>query len=111
VRELPPVTGQDGELPALQRILTGEQYMTIQKDYRTEAEGAAELAVKLVRGQTPSLKTKLSNGKRDVPSVFIGSITITRENLQSEVLDAGWYSLSEVCSDQFIGACAAAGLH
>jgi D-xylose transport system substrate-binding protein len=111
IRDLPPVTGQDAELPAVQRILTGDQYMTVQKDYRSEAEGAAELAVQLIHGESPSVKTKLNNGKRDVPSVFVGSTTITRDNLQSGVIDAGWYSLSEVCSDEFIGACAGAGLH
>jgi D-xylose transport system substrate-binding protein len=111
VQKLPPVTGQDAELPAIQRILTGQQYMTIQKDVRAEAERAAELAVKLTRGERPTVKTKISNGKRDVPSLFVGAITITRDNLQAEVIDAGLYSLSEVCSDVYIGACAGAGLH
>ncbi len=48
--ELPPVTGQDAELSATQRVLTGEQYMTVYKAVRAEAETAAELAVALARG-------------------------------------------------------------
>src|SRR5947209_12693306 len=38
VNPLPPVTGQDAELAAIQRILTGEQYMTVYKAIKPEAE-------------------------------------------------------------------------
>ena len=44
-----PTTGQDAELAAIQRILAGEQYMTIYKAIKPEAEGAAELAVALAQ--------------------------------------------------------------
>src|SRR6266508_577934 len=44
VTPLPPVTGQDAELAAIQRILAGEQYMTVYKAIKPEAEAAAELA-------------------------------------------------------------------
>ena len=40
-----PTTGQDAELAAIQRILTGEQYLTVYKAIKPEAEQAAELAV------------------------------------------------------------------
>jgi D-xylose transport system substrate-binding protein len=53
VKEFPPVTGQDAEIQAIQRILAGEQYMTVFKSYRPEAERAAEFAVALVNGATP----------------------------------------------------------
>ncbi len=48
-----PTTGQDAELAAIQRILIGEQYLTVYKAYKPEAEGAAELAVALLRGEEP----------------------------------------------------------
>ena len=48
-----PVTGQDAELAAIQRILTGEQLMTVYKAIKPEAEKAAELAVALAKGDTP----------------------------------------------------------
>jgi len=51
-----PVTGQDAELAAIQRILAGEQYMTVYKAIRPEADAAAELAVALVRGEEPPKK-------------------------------------------------------
>src|SRR5215211_5995735 len=47
-----PTTGQDAELAAIQRILEGEQYMTVYKAIKPEAEQAAELAVNVVNGKT-----------------------------------------------------------
>ena len=46
-----PTTGQDAELAAIQRILLGEQYMTVYKAIKLEAEAAAELAVALAKGE------------------------------------------------------------
>ena len=46
-----PTTGQDAELAAIQRILAGEQYMTVYKAIKAEAEAAAELAVALATGR------------------------------------------------------------
>ncbi|WP_257953009.1 substrate-binding domain-containing protein [Nocardioides sp. B-3] len=47
---LPPITGQDAEIAAIQRILAGEQEMTIYKPIPIEAETAAEVAVALANG-------------------------------------------------------------
>ena len=48
-----PTTGQDAELAAIQRILAGEQYMTVYKAIKAEAEAAAELAAALAKGEAP----------------------------------------------------------
>ena len=64
-----PTTGQDAELAGIQRILAGEQYMTVYKAFKPEAEQAAELAYAVATGKQPpaSLKiTKVNNGKKDV---------------------------------------------
>ncbi len=50
---LPPVTGQDAQVDAIQRILTGEQYMTVYKAIKPEAEDAATLAYDLLTGAQP----------------------------------------------------------
>ena len=49
---IPPVTGQDAELAGIQRIIKGTQYMTVYKAIKPEAEKAAEIAVKLAKGET-----------------------------------------------------------
>src|SRR5205807_995474 len=74
VRPLPPVTGQDSDQAAIQRILLGEQYMTVYKAIKPEAEGAAELAVDLATGKpVPSSKVngKTNNKAVDVPSILL----------------------------------------
>src|SRR5205807_6765735 len=54
----PPVTGQDAELAAIQRILIGDQYMTVYKAIKPEAEDAAILAFDIVTGaQVPASAT------------------------------------------------------
>ena len=58
--EDPPVTGQDAELAAIQRILIGEQYMTVYKAIKAEAEAAAELGVALATGEDRRLRTTRS---------------------------------------------------
>ena len=52
-----PVTGQDAELAAIQRILIGEQYMTVYKAIKPEAEAAAELAVRSPRARSRSSRS------------------------------------------------------
>ena len=51
VTPLPPVTGQDAELAGVQRIVAGEQYMSVYKPYPQEADAAAEMAVALAKGE------------------------------------------------------------
>ena len=50
VNPLPPVTGQDAELAAIQRIIAGDQAMTVYKAIKPEAEDAAKAAIALASG-------------------------------------------------------------
>ena len=75
---LPPVTGQDAELAGIQRILIGEQYMTVYKAIKPEAEKAAEMAVALAQGKDVSgADATVNNGTKDVPSVLLTPIAVT----------------------------------
>jgi D-xylose transport system substrate-binding protein len=110
---LPPVTGQDAELAGVQRIVAGEQYMTVYKPIKPEAEDTAILAVDLLRGTTPpaSLITgKSNNGTKDVPSVLLTPIPVTVKNLKSTVVADGFHTVAEICTAQYAAACKAAGL-
>src|SRR3954467_702978 len=49
-----PVTGQDSELAAIQRIIAGDQYMTVYKPVVPMAETAAKWAVGLANGEKPT---------------------------------------------------------
>jgi D-xylose transport system substrate-binding protein len=113
IKPLPPVTGQDAELAGIQRIVAGEQYMTVYKPIKPEAEDTAILAVDLLRGTTPpaSLITgKSNNGTKDVPSVLLTPIPVTVKNLKSTVVADGFHTVAEICTAQYAAACKAAGL-
>ena len=59
-----PVTGQDAELAAIQRIIAGEQYMTVYKPIKPLADNAATLAVAVVNGEDPA-DSDVINGEED----------------------------------------------
>jgi D-xylose transport system substrate-binding protein len=75
-----PMTGQDAELAAIQRILLGEQYMTVYKGIRPEAEAAAQLACDLQAGETVSAAIAMvNNGTADIPSILLVPIAVTAD--------------------------------
>jgi len=108
-----PVTGQDSTVAGLQRILNGEQYMTIYKEIVPEARTAVEMAIALAEtGEVPSSLNKLEvdNGKKEVPAVYYLSTPVTKENLKEETIDTGWVKPSELCEGAFAAACKEAGI-
>jgi D-xylose transport system substrate-binding protein len=111
--ELPPVTGQDAELAAVQRILAGSQYMTVYKAIRPEAEAAARLAVALALERPPPaglINGEIDNGRRRVPSVLLSPVALTRDNVAETVLADGFWAARQVCTDRFVNPCRAAGI-
>ena len=110
---LPPVTGQDAELAGIQRILAGEQYMTVYKAIKAEAEAAATLAFALASGQTPDATTvngKVNNGSVDVPSVLLVPVAVTKDNVASTVIADGFWTAAQICTTDYAAACTAAGI-
>jgi D-xylose transport system substrate-binding protein len=114
INPLPPVTGQDAELAAIQRILVGQQYMTIYKAIRPEADAAAQLAYDLlthtpVPAQMTQDKTT-NNGTIDVPSVLLTPVVVTKSNINSTVVQDGFWTVQQICTSEYANACKAAGL-
>ncbi len=99
-----PMTGQDAELAAAQRILLGQQYMSVYKAIKPEAETAAQLACDLAQGKTPTVTTApVNNGTADIPSVLLVPIPVTADGAN------GTKSLQDtVVADKFYGADSAA---
>ncbi len=111
VKPLPPVTGQDAELAAIQRILAGEQFMTVYKAIKPEAEVAAELAVALVRGQQApagKVNAKVNNGQKDVPSILLEPVAVTKDNVKSTIVADGFWKPDEICTGAYKDACTTA---
>lgn len=111
---LPPVTGQDAELAGIQRILIGEQYMTVYKAIKPEAEAAAQLAYDLLTNTpVPADMTNgktVNNGKMDVPSVLLTPIAVTKDNIKDTVVKDGFWTVDQICTADYASACTAAGL-
>jgi D-xylose transport system substrate-binding protein len=115
-----PTTGQDAELEAVQRILTGDQYMTVYKATRPEATAAAQIAVALANGKPvpPNMvTTKTNNGSTDVPSDLLTPIAVTKDNVASATYGGqpligsnGYWTAQQVCTSEFASACQAAGI-
>ena len=98
-----PITGQDAEVTALQRIVAGDQLMTVYQPIRKIAYDSADLAVALVQGkQPPDIATaKVNNGKEDVPSVLVDTEVITKDNIKSTVVKDGFVTTDQICTGPY----------
>jgi D-xylose transport system substrate-binding protein len=108
-----PVSGGDAEVAALQRILTGEQYMTIYLTIRKQAEVSAQLAVAAARDEKPPeglLNAKVDNGKKQVDSVLLTPVAVTKDNIKDTVIKDGFYKPGDICTGRYKSACAEAGI-
>jgi D-xylose transport system substrate-binding protein len=106
-----PTTGQDAELAAIQRILIDEQYMTVYKAIKAEAEAAAELAVALATGEDPpAADDKIDNGMKQVPSILLTPVAVTKDNIQDTIIKDKFWSVDEICTGKYAAGCKAAGI-
>ncbi|SDF63491.1 monosaccharide ABC transporter substrate-binding protein, CUT2 family (TC 3.A.1.2.-) [Salipiger thiooxidans] len=106
VDPLPPVTGNDATIAALQLIIAGDQYNTISKPSEIVAEAAAEVAMKLVNGEEPEATTTLY----DTPSQLFVPAVVTQENIKAEIFDKGIQTAAEVCTGDYADPCAELGI-
>jgi D-xylose transport system substrate-binding protein len=108
-----PTTGQDAEVAGVQRILVGEQYMTVYKAIRPEADAAAQLAVALAQGkQAPSgvVNGQTDNGAGQVKSVLLKPIAVTKSNIKDTVIKDGFIKPADLCTGKYQSACKQAGI-
>jgi D-xylose transport system substrate-binding protein len=110
-----PVTGQDATPDGLQAILRGDQYMTVYKPIKQEAEAAAKLAAALAKGDTAAADALATDtvedpqGNRQVKSALREPQLITRDNVKT-VIDDGQVKGSEICVAETAAACQELGI-
>jgi len=109
-----PITGQDAELAGIQRIVAGQQYMTVYKAIKPQAEIAATLAVDLLQGKKPDASTvnvQTPNGSAgNVPSVIFDPVAVTIDNINDTIIKDGFWKASEICTGQYAAGCKSAGI-
>ncbi len=96
-----PVSGQDGDIAALNRIALGTQTVTAWKDARELGRLGAKVAYALAEGTAPDAiedHVVWDKGPKALPqdAVVLAPVSVTRDNLQV-VLDAGWISKGDLC--------------
>ena len=106
VDPVPPVTGNDATIAALQLIIAGDQYNTISKPSEIVAAAAANVAVQLLKRETPTAEITLY----DTPSQLFVPAVVTAENLKAEIIDKGIVSADVLCVDRYAEGCAALGI-
>ncbi len=106
VDPVPPVTGNDATIAALQLIIAGDQYNTISKPSEIVAAAAANIAVKLLSGETPKAEMTLY----DTPSQLFTPAVVTQENLKAEIIDKKINTAEELCVDRYVEGCKKLGI-
>lgn len=95
-----PVSGQDGDHAALNRVAKGTQTVSVWKDARDLGHAAADIAVALAGGAEMSeiegAEEWTSPGGTTMWSKFLEPVPVTKDNL-SAVVDAGWIEKDALC--------------
>ncbi len=107
-----PVSGQDGDAPALNRVALGTQTVDVWKDSRNLGKAAGDAAVQLCKDKDISKVTGVApfktGGGVDMTSILLTPQAITKDNL-NVVLDAGWIAKDILCKDVPAGSVTACG--
>ncbi len=103
---VPPVTGQDAELAAIQRIVSGDQLMTVYKRIGQEARIAAAVAVSLTRGEDVPAGMLIDG----VPSRLLTPVAVTRSTIRSVIVAGGVFSVEDICTPTYRQDCQELGL-
>lgn len=115
VSRMPPVTGQDADLAAVQRIVSGDQYMTVYKSYLLEASFAAEIAVAKVQDRPIEFDALAPNEvdsptHKDIPAQLVQPVPVTQANIKNTVVKDGVYKIKQICTPQYAADCERIGL-
>ncbi|MFJ8634694.1 sugar ABC transporter substrate-binding protein [Streptomyces sp. NPDC093568] len=115
VSKMPPVTGQDANLDAVQRIVAGEQFMTVYKSFLLEATKAAKMAVYKVQGRNIEFDALTQDSvdnatEDDIPAQLATVVALTQNNIKQTVIQDGVYTVDQICTPEYAADCARIGL-
>lgn len=102
----PVVTGQDADLEAVRRLVTGEQTMTVYKSIREQAHQAADIAVAVLTGEA----VEGGEDREGARAWIFDPQAVTLQNLTDTVVRDGVWSLGDICVDDVRARCERLGL-
>ena len=93
-----PVSGQDGDHAALNRVAMGSQTVSVWKDARDLGRDAASAAVSLAKGQKVASAKTWDGGEKKIAlqAQFLKPVPVTLKNLDL-VVKAGWIKKEDLC--------------
>jgi D-xylose transport system substrate-binding protein len=100
------VSGQDASVAGLQNVLLGKQTATVYKPFKVEASVASDLAIALLKGETPTAPAKLDDGTPFFASepILVGPDTV------KDVVAAGDAKVADLCTADVASACTKYGV-
>ena len=101
-----PVSGQDASIAGLQNVLLGKQWATVYKPFTIEAEAASNLAIQILKGETPSIDKQLEDG---TPFLALTPISVGADQVK-DVVAAGDATVADLCTGDVAAACAKHGV-
>ncbi|KYH28182.1 D-xylose ABC transporter substrate-binding protein [Clostridium colicanis] len=90
------ISGQDADTAGCQRVVEGKQTVTIYKPIKDLATSAAEMAVKMAKGEEITTNGVTNNGEKDVKSMLLNPIAVTEENMADTIIKDKFHTLEEV---------------
>ena len=99
------LSGQDATPQGVQNVLSGWQTMTVYKRVKAEAAAAARIAIAIIKNKPVTwTNATINNGSRNVPTVFLKPVTITKKNY-TLLFKEGFLKRSQVCIGKYKKYC------
>lgn len=100
IAEQVQVVGQDADLVACQRIVTGKQALTVYKPIKNLVEKTVEVCLDLVNGEQVNSDGTINDGTYDVPYIYIGVEAVTKDNIDDTVIKDGFHLYEDVYQNE-----------
>jgi len=113
IQPVPPITGLDASLAAIQRILVGEQYSTVYLPIENMTDIAGDVTEALLEtGEVPDemIDGMIDNGATELPTVSIPVTNVEKGDIEEVIIGQGFWSVEEICTPEYEEACQEAGL-
>jgi D-xylose transport system substrate-binding protein len=112
IKPLPPVTGLDTQLDAVQLMVAGDMYESTYLPVETDAANAAKAAAALALGKPLDdlVNGEVDDGTHKVPAHLLQSIAVTMDNMKEVLIDSGYLTVEKICTADYAEACEKAGL-